>query len=432
MQRVSEFTRRFAYLLEDVELEEKAPGSRWTLHGLLRQMQRHYGEHTANTIKNFDLPGWPINWSAILKTGYQPLGMISVCFEIHRDESVTMRIRFLKFGGNVDVLIELHLFQTALERVRSDMSVIKSILFSITILLWGGRVIADDPSADQILKQVEVAYESLQSYKATGTIAVDMDTGATKLKQETRFSILLKRPNMYRITWNQTGMTKQSGAVWNDGNRPFLYMSAMNAYSQMASDEIALGGATGISGGAAHTIPSLFLPTFKAQTAPFSRLKNVQIEKSETLDGEDCYVISGSSTVSKKETFWVSKSSHLIRQYSRSLEPPKGGALIPEMTDKQIEESIKALGQKVTEKRKAEMKQMMERMRTQMKTMNLKGLSMETHSNIASPNLADADFQYSPPEGAVLTENMLGGAFGGKRQQRFKTKPLPKVPLETP
>lgn len=59
MQRVSEFTRRFAYLLDGVELDKKAPGSRWTLRGLLKQMQRHYGEHTANTVKKFDLPGWP-------------------------------------------------------------------------------------------------------------------------------------------------------------------------------------------------------------------------------------------------------------------------------------------------------------------------------------------------------------------------------------
>lgn len=59
MHRVSEFTRRFAYLLDGVDLDEKAPGSRWTLRGLLKQMQRHYGEHTANTVKKFDLPGWP-------------------------------------------------------------------------------------------------------------------------------------------------------------------------------------------------------------------------------------------------------------------------------------------------------------------------------------------------------------------------------------
>ncbi|MDV6034339.1 MAG: DinB family protein [Phycisphaera sp. RhM] len=59
MQRVSDFTRRFAYLLRGINLDVRAPGSRWTLRGLLRQMDRHYDDHTANTKKKFELSGWP-------------------------------------------------------------------------------------------------------------------------------------------------------------------------------------------------------------------------------------------------------------------------------------------------------------------------------------------------------------------------------------
>jgi hypothetical protein len=60
MQRVSEFTRRFSYLLTDLDVDKKAPGSGWpSPRALLNQMHRHYSEHTANTVKKFDLPGWP-------------------------------------------------------------------------------------------------------------------------------------------------------------------------------------------------------------------------------------------------------------------------------------------------------------------------------------------------------------------------------------
>lgn len=59
MQRASDYVRRFAYLLDGVDLDRPAPGSRWTLRGLLRQMQRHFGEHTANVHKKFELAGWP-------------------------------------------------------------------------------------------------------------------------------------------------------------------------------------------------------------------------------------------------------------------------------------------------------------------------------------------------------------------------------------
>ena len=60
MQRVAAFTRRFAYLLDKMELDERAKGSRfWTPRALLKQMERHYSEHTANVKKKMELPGWP-------------------------------------------------------------------------------------------------------------------------------------------------------------------------------------------------------------------------------------------------------------------------------------------------------------------------------------------------------------------------------------
>ncbi|MEM0926426.1 MAG: DinB family protein, partial [Planctomycetota bacterium] len=59
MERVDAYCRRFAYLLDGVPLDQRAPGSRWTLRGLLQQMERHYDQHTANTVSKFDLPDWP-------------------------------------------------------------------------------------------------------------------------------------------------------------------------------------------------------------------------------------------------------------------------------------------------------------------------------------------------------------------------------------
>lgn len=59
MERVTAFTRRFAYLLDGLDLDEEAPGSRWTPRALLEQMERHYQEHTENVKKKFELPEWP-------------------------------------------------------------------------------------------------------------------------------------------------------------------------------------------------------------------------------------------------------------------------------------------------------------------------------------------------------------------------------------
>ncbi|QDU58305.1 MBL fold metallo-hydrolase [Aeoliella mucimassa] len=59
MERANAYVRRFAYLLEGVDLDAKAPGSFWTPRKLLEQMDRHFAEHTANVERKFELEGWP-------------------------------------------------------------------------------------------------------------------------------------------------------------------------------------------------------------------------------------------------------------------------------------------------------------------------------------------------------------------------------------
>lgn len=60
MKRVEDFTRRFAYMLDGMDLDKKAKGSRfWTPRKLLMQMERHYNEHSANVVKKMKLDGWP-------------------------------------------------------------------------------------------------------------------------------------------------------------------------------------------------------------------------------------------------------------------------------------------------------------------------------------------------------------------------------------
>jgi L-ascorbate metabolism protein UlaG (beta-lactamase superfamily) len=59
MERAAALVRRFAYLLDGVGLDERMPGSPWTLRRLLQQMERHFDEHTANVKRKFELPDWP-------------------------------------------------------------------------------------------------------------------------------------------------------------------------------------------------------------------------------------------------------------------------------------------------------------------------------------------------------------------------------------
>ena len=295
---------------------------------------------------------------------------------------------------------------------------IKKSFYAIAIFaVLGGQGFAEDMTAAALLTKVEAAYQGLETYQSKGTIKVSMDMGGRKMDTETSFSVTLKKPNLYVITWAQKNSPlpamAQTGAVWSDGAQPYLYMGVTKAYGKMENDQIALGGATGISGGAAYTIPSLFLDAFKGQASPFARFKDPTIEGSEKIDDEDCYVISAPSKVSKQEKLWVSKKSFLIKRHYRSLESPEGGFEVPEMTDEQLEESIKAMGKEVTEESKRSVREMMKKSMAMLKTSKLKGSTTETHTAISSPELKDGDFVYEVPKGAVLKESLFGSVLGG-------------------
>jgi hypothetical protein len=282
----------------------------------------------------------------------------------------------------------------------------------VAIILAASVACSQEIEPAELFKKVTAAYDALQSYTSEGTIVSDIDTGAGKTNIETSFSIKLKKPNLYRISWEQKlgfpGMT-QTGAVWNDGKQPYLFMGIAKTYSKISDDQMAIASATGISGGAAHTIPSMFLAVYQGNSNPFDRLKEPKVTGSEKIEDDDCYVVSGSSAASKSETFWISKKSHLIRKHSRSLEPPEGGGLeIPEMTDEQLEQAIKAVGQEVTDETKATMKKMMKQARES--AGKIKGTSTELHTKIASPELAEKDFSFQVPAGTKLTKSIFGDA----------------------
>ena len=289
-------------------------------------------------------------------------------------------------------------------------------LFTLCLVLLLSRISgAEDLQPAEIFRKVEANYKSMKTYSADGKITSDLDMGPRKVTLETTFSIKLKKPNMYLISWQQANsMTPafvQSGAVWSDGSQPYLYLGVTKAYSKMSNDEMALGGATGVSGGSAFTIPSLFLPLATTEPSRFSQLKDLKREDDAQVEEEECYTISGSSPISKRETWWITKKDYLIKKYSRNMEPPEGGFKAPELTEEQLEDAIKGLGQEVTEERKEAMRKILKQAEDSLKTSKLKGEMTELHSKIACPEFVAADFDFKVPEGTELKKSILGGVL---------------------
>lgn len=277
----------------------------------------------------------------------------------------------------------------------------------------GGEAKAKDvPTAQQVFEKSVAAYEAMETYTSKGVTTMRLEMEQMPLTTTTDFTMKLQRPDRYLVSWSQTnnlmpGMPALKGAIWSDGTQPHLYVSMMNAWTTMREDATAFGAATGISGGAAFTVPALYLGLFGPHAFPFEGLKDPAVEGIETVGEEACFVISGPSAASKKETFWISTTRWLVLKYERSLEPPEGDPGIGEITDEDVKAAIEAAGQEVTEESMRRMRRTLEQAKELRP--NLKGTLTEVHTEIGSPELADADFRYDVPEGAQFKEKLFEG-----------------------
>lgn len=251
----------------------------------------------------------------------------------------------------------------------------------------------------EILQKVEQKYEQMTSFSADGKTVSVIDAsgldisknaaatpkaGNAKEKQEAQskpqilthtFTVKLGRPHHYRIEWTQVvnpGFTNK-GAVWNAGDGDFLIVGD-DRYSKMNNQEIALAAATGVSGGAAHTIPAIF---FKTSASLLKTVQDLAQQKDERVDAEDCYVLAGSAA-GQKIILWITKKNFLIKQKRVVL---GGGGFLPEMSDDAIKEALKQLNREPTSEAIADMKKTIQTARQM--TSQVKGTLTESYQNIA-------------------------------------------------
>jgi hypothetical protein len=274
----------------------------------------------------------------------------------------------------------------------------------------------DAPDAKAILAKVAETYKLMPSYRSHGTMTTELEMAGQAVTEKGEFTMVLEKPDRYRVTWTKsnslTPTAKQSGAVWHDGTDRNLYvdLGSKKGCVKQKDDQAALGSAMGLSSAVATSIPSLFFEKLERQSSSATAIKDPKLEDAEKVDGVECYVVSGASRESKKETVWIAKDSHLIVKYSRSLEQPEGKI---ELTDEEAERMLKQMGQEATDENKAKVREMANRMRDAMRQMNVKGTLTETHADVASPKLKKEDFKYELPEGTEFKESLKDVMPGG-------------------
>lgn len=245
---------------------------------------------------------------------------------------------------------------------------------------------ADGLTAEAIITKAKATYAALQSYSDDGTSTAQMGS----FTSTTHFNIRLQRPSLYRIDWQGSGFAS-TGVVWSDGTGDFLQFAGRQGQKQQ-SRELAIGGATGISGGSAANIPGTFF-----NQAWGGQLNGAQQrQKDETVGGIDCYVLERTlkrTDRSFSTTLWIGKQDSLIRQIKTVT---SGAPSLPPLDDASLKKVLADQNKPVTpEAMDALRKQLtaaQEIAKGMLKAGNVQFL--ESHSDIVTTKtFAPADFK---------------------------------------
>jgi outer membrane lipoprotein-sorting protein len=237
----------------------------------------------------------------------------------------------------------------------------------VAILLAGcSKTVVQPPG--EVFKKAQDAYASLNSYTDEGkTVAV-----VNGMTLTTTFTIKLARPNLYRIEWAQVmnSFYTNRGVVWSAGDGDFM-MLGNGATQKESNQQTALASATGVSGGAAATIPESFFKTNWGN--PLGGAASGAKQQSDEKVGDvDCYVFANELKKGMTRTLWIGKQDLLIRQ-ARTVTSA---------------DAIKAV--------MAETAKSHPEIAARMQQSGIQGItSTETHANIVvNPKLSAADFAH--------------------------------------
>jgi len=175
----------------------------------------------------------------------------------------------------------------------------------------------DDPSAKQILDRMAEVYADCKSYRDSGMVKTLFIKAGGKETIEKPFTTAFVRPDRFRFEFEQTGNPQSRYIVWSKGKDVQTWWDVKPGIKKTESLELALAGATGVSGSSAHTIPSLLLP----KEVGGRRLTNVtDLKRGEDgkLEKIECFRIEGKYG-DHPITLWIEKESFLVRQIDKQV-----------------------------------------------------------------------------------------------------------------
>ena len=181
------------------------------------------------------------------------------------------------------------------------------------------------PTAAQILGRMVTTYRSCNCYEDSGAVETVFNAKSRVWTNTRPFEIHFRRPALLRFEFTaqySPASPRQKYVLWSDETQTHTYWQQAN--SCWADTDLSRGvaGATGVSGGAAHTVPRLLTDSIEGVT--LAELGNLRLLREEAFEGANCYVIQGDySSANRSCELWIGKDDFLLR---KKKEPCEGRA----------------------------------------------------------------------------------------------------------
>ena len=193
------------------------------------------------------------------------------------------------------------------------------VLSSVQIAWFSQIGSADEPNqhaltAKQILDRMAKTCAECKTYRDSGVVTTVFIEASGNQTVEKPFNTSFVRPDRFRFEYHKKTSVgqKERYIVWRKGKEVQTWWDIKPGVQKEESLDLAIAGATGVSGGSAHTIPALLLP-HEVSGRPLTDLTESKRIDDGNLEKVGCFRIQA-NYADVPETLWIDKRSFLVRR----------------------------------------------------------------------------------------------------------------------
>jgi hypothetical protein len=174
----------------------------------------------------------------------------------------------------------------------------------------------DTLTAQQILDKMAITYATCKSYRDSGVVTNDFGPHSAgdrfpRHVDVKPFRTAFVRPDQFRFEYDDPTPEK-AYIVWAKGSDVRTWWHVKPGVEKPATLDYALAGATGVSSGSAHTVPTLLLPDLISGRKLTAMTDLIRLPD-ESLDGTPCFKLQG-KFANRPTTLWLENATYLIRR----------------------------------------------------------------------------------------------------------------------